>query len=139
MATNLDFARELATAADRDLLVLRKLAPDLDIPIEKLGFECQQAVEKYLKAVLAAYDIEFRKMHDIKTLVDAASDAKLTVPDGERLEALTPFAVEFRYHTLPLGSSTIPRECMTALVETVRDWARKQIHEIAAQANDDSL
>lgn len=78
MATKLDFARELAAAADRDLLVLRKLAPDRDIPIEKLGFECQQAVEKYLKAVLVAYDIEFRKMHDIKTLVDAASGAKLT-------------------------------------------------------------
>lgn len=53
MATDLDFAREPATAADRDFLVLRKLAPDLDVPIEKLGFECRQAVEKYLKAVLA--------------------------------------------------------------------------------------
>ena len=40
MATHLDFARELALAADRDLLVLRKLAPDRKIPIEKLGFEC---------------------------------------------------------------------------------------------------
>ena len=54
MASNLDFARELAAAADRDLLVLRKLAPDRDVAIEKLGFECRQAVEKYLKAILAA-------------------------------------------------------------------------------------
>ena len=37
MATNLDFARELAAAADRDLLVLRKLVPDRDIPHAPLG------------------------------------------------------------------------------------------------------
>jgi len=139
MATNLDFARELAAAADRDLLVLSKLAPDPDMPIEKVGFESQQAVEKYLKAVLAAYDIEFHRVHDIKTLVDAASDAGLTVPNGEGLEALTPFAVEFRYHALSLGSSTIRRENMTELVETVRDWARKLIDEVAATANGGSL
>lgn len=133
MASQLDFARELFAAADRDLLVLRKLASDREIPIEKVGFECQQAVEKYLKAVLAAYNIEFRRIHDIKTLADSAAEANLTVPDSERLEALTPFAVQFRYQTLPVGAITIPREDMPALVESIRSWARKRIDETATQ------
>ena len=105
MATSLDFARALIAAADRDLVVLRKGVPDPEMPIEALGFHCQQAVEKCIKAVLAMHEIEFRKIHDIRTLTDLARDAGLLVPRGEQLEALTPFAVEFRYQPLAQGTS----------------------------------
>ena len=127
MATSLDFARELIAAGDRDLVILRKNAPDPEIATEVLGFHCQQAVEKYIKAVLATRGVEFRKIHDIKTLVDLAADAAIEVPSGEELEALTPFAVEFRYHTLPRGSSPIGRERMVALAVEVRDWADGEV------------
>ena len=127
MATSLDFARELITAGDRDLVILRKNAPDPEIATEVLGFHCQQAVEKYIKAVLATRGVEFRKIHDIKALVDLAADAATQVPSGDELEALTPFAVEFRYHTLPRGSSPIGRERMVALAVEVRNWADGEV------------
>ena len=47
---------------------------------EIIAFHCQQAVEKYLKALLVRRQVEFPKTHDI---------AKLLV--------LTPFGVEVRY------------------------------------------
>lgn len=127
MATSLDFARELIAAGDRDLVILRKNASDPEIAIEVLGFHCQQAVEKHIKAVLATRGVEFRKIHDIKTLVDLAADAAIEVPSGDELEALTPFAVEFRYHTLPRGSSPIGRERMVALAVEVRNWADGEV------------
>jgi hypothetical protein len=51
MATSLDLARELVAAAARDLVILRKGAPDAEIPIEALGFHCHQAVEFRYRAL----------------------------------------------------------------------------------------
>lgn len=127
MATSLDLARELVAAAARDLVILTKGVPDAEIPVEALGFHCHQAVEKCIKAVLAIQQIEYRKIHDIKTLVDLARDAGVEVPSGEQLEALTPFAVEFRYRALPQGKSPVERGRMPALARAVYDWAQARI------------
>lgn len=132
MATSLDFARELIAAADRDLVVLRKGVPDREMPVEVLGFHCEQAVEKCIKAVLAIHQVEFRKIHDIRTLTDLARDAGRVVPLYEQLEALTPFAVEFRYQGLAQGKSPVEREEMMRLAGEVRKWANEQV--AAAQA-----
>jgi HEPN domain-containing protein len=138
MATSLDFARELIAAADRDLVILAKGIPDPEISIEVLGFHCQQAVEKYLKAALAIHQVEFHKIHDIKTLTDLARSAGMEVPSSEPLEALTPFAVEFRYQTLPQGESPVAREKMTELAQEVRKWANQQVLKAQAAAQDDA-
>ena len=132
MATSLDFAGELIAAADRDLVIVRKGAEDAEIPIEVMGFHCQQAVEKYIKAVLAIHQVEFRKIHDIRTLTDLSRDAGPLVPLGEQLEALTPFAVEFRYQKLTKSESPVEREQMVLHAVEVRKWANEQL--VAAQA-----
>ena len=127
MATSLDLARELVAAAQRDLLILTKGVPDAEIPIEVLGFHCHQAVEKCIKAVLAVRQAEFRKIHDITTLLDLVCDAGVEVPSAEQLDALTPFAVEFRYRALPLGTSPVERDNMLTLAQAVCEWARARI------------
>jgi HEPN domain-containing protein len=127
MATSLDLARELVAAAARDLVILTKGVPDPEIAVEVLGFHCHQAVEKCIKAVLAVRQVEFRRIHDIKTLVDLAQDAGIDVPSSESLEALTPFAVEFRYRALPQGKSPVERASMPALAREVYEWAATHI------------
>jgi HEPN domain-containing protein len=65
---------------------------------EIVAFHCQQAVEKYLKALLVRRQVDFPKTHDIKKLLGwvATTDPQL----AESLldaDVLTPFGVEVRY------------------------------------------
>jgi len=73
MATSLDFARELIAAGDRDLAILSKNISDPEIATEVLGFHSQQAVEKYIKAVLATRGVEFRALFSLPHAVGRAS------------------------------------------------------------------
>jgi HEPN domain-containing protein len=62
---------------------------------EIVGFHCQQAAEKYLKALLTRCQIEFPKTHDIKMLLQLAGDR---VADSlGSAQWLTPFGVAIRY------------------------------------------
>lgn len=65
---------------------------------EIVAFHCQQAAEKYLKALLVRRQVEFPKTHDIAKLLDrvATIDASIAVSLRDA-DALTPFGVEARY------------------------------------------
>ncbi len=55
-------------------------------------------MEKYLKALLVRYQIEFRKTHHIEELLQLASEADKTLPEELSFATwLTPYGVEFRY------------------------------------------
>ena len=58
-------ARALLGRADADLAAVRALEAVETVPDEVVGFHAQQAVEKLLKAVLAAHDIDFPRTHSI--------------------------------------------------------------------------
>jgi HEPN domain-containing protein len=65
---------------------------------EPLVFHCQQAVEKYLKGLLIAFDVEPQRTHDLGLLLRACRDAG--IPDTDQIaeaQALARFAVETRY------------------------------------------
>jgi HEPN domain-containing protein len=90
--------REWIGKADADLEVARRMAAEAADNLrirEIVGFHCQQAAEKYLKALLTRCQIEFPKTHDIKTLLQLAGDPVADSLSGARW--LTPFGVEIRY------------------------------------------
>lgn len=62
------------------------------------GFHAQQSIEKYLKALLQMYNVPFRKIHDLLTLMEMCLPfmAELEL-HKELLAYLNPFAVVFRY------------------------------------------
>lgn len=65
---------------------------------EDLCFECQQAAEKALKAVLLSKGIPFRFVHDIGELITLLNRAGLEIPaDVSESVILTEYAVEARY------------------------------------------
>jgi HEPN domain-containing protein len=65
---------------------------------EIVAFHCQQAVEKYLKALLVRRQIEFPKTHDIAKLLDRVATVDAGIAESLRdADALTPFGVETRY------------------------------------------
>jgi HEPN domain-containing protein len=93
--------RQWIEKADADLEVARRIAADAADNLrirEILGFHCQQAAEKYLKALLTRYQIEFPKTHDIKTLLQLVGNANRPVADSlSGARWLTRFSVEIRY------------------------------------------
>ena len=65
---------------------------------EIVAFHCQQAVEKYLKALLVRRQIEFPKTHDIAKLLDRVATVNADIAESLRdADVLTPFGVEARY------------------------------------------
>jgi HEPN domain-containing protein len=65
MKQPIDLARRFLAVADRDLKTLQLLIAAPDSDDQAIGFHAQQAIEKYLKAVLAVNQIAFRKTHDL--------------------------------------------------------------------------
>ncbi|MGO4880229.1 MAG: HEPN domain-containing protein [Bryobacteraceae bacterium] len=93
--------REWIEKAEADLEAANQLAPHIAASIrlrEIVGFHCQQAVEKFLKALLTYYQVEFPKTHDVErllTLVRGVNGRAAEILEGASW--LGPFGVEIRY------------------------------------------
>ena len=90
--------REWIEKADADLEVARRMAEEAGNNLrirEIVGFHCQQAAEKYLKAFLTHSRIEFPRTHDLKALLELAGQPLADTLDAAKW--LTPFGVQIRY------------------------------------------
>lgn len=111
--------------AEEDRRVLMHILFVSDISLSSSCFHAQQAVEKYIKAVLSKNNIEFPFTHDLEELA-RLYDGELPV-SGEQLKKLNPFAVKARYDQIPEVNAT--REEVKEIVELVADWCKKQIYD----------
>lgn len=74
--------------------LLRAAEPLRDI----VAFHCQQAAEKYLKALLVYHQVEFRRTHNLRELVDLLSGVAPEIALAlDRAAILTPYGVDIRY------------------------------------------
>ncbi len=65
---------------------------------EIIGFHCQQAAEKYLKALLVRHQVEFPMTHDITKLLHRVATVDSNLAESLRdADVLSPFGVEMRY------------------------------------------
>jgi HEPN domain-containing protein len=120
-------ATVLARKAAGDAKVVRKLARDPEIDDEAIGFHAQQAIEKWLKAVIASRGIDFALTHDLRYLIDLLRSGSDDAPfDTRQVVDLTEYAVPLRYEDL-LDSEPLDREATVALVDQVGDWAEAQL------------
>jgi HEPN domain-containing protein len=95
----------------------KRLLPD------QTCFHCQQAVEKYLKALLQESGQAIPHIHDLEDLLDLLLPAHSTLRSVRRgMAFLTTFAVETRYP----GENASKRQARSALrwLESVRDAVR---------------
>ena len=89
--------------ANEDLAVAKELRDFGTGHFGIICFHCQQAAEKYLKALLAHKGLAIPRTHDIEFLRDLLQDSNVTVPvDAEDAAWLSGFAVLVRYPTAPL-------------------------------------
>lgn len=126
MKQPIDLARRFLAVADRDIKTLHLLISSADSDDQVIGFHAQQAVEKCLKAVLAANQITFRKTHDLVELLDLLRDKGRTLPpNADSLDTLNPFAVTLRYDLFEAES--VDRDWIGETVATVRIWAETEV------------
>lgn len=100
---------------------------------EDLCFDCQQAVEKSLKALLVSLDVVFPWSHSISRLIELLEQGGTEVPDGVKESiALTDYAVTARYpgsHE-PVGKEEY--EEALGLAETTFTWVIAVIEDVGS-------
>jgi HEPN domain-containing protein len=62
-----------------------------------IAFHSQQCAEKYMKAFLLYYKVDFPYTHNITTLIDLSSDIDETLEELRDAEILTSYATANRY------------------------------------------
>jgi len=101
-----ELVRAWLERARRDLHSAQKLATGPDVYLDTAAYHCQQAGEKAVKGLLAFYDHELEKTHDIEILVGLAEAYESTIhTQRPAAKQLTPYATRFRYIEGPLEPS----------------------------------
>lgn len=100
----------------------------LEVYLEDLCFDAQQAAEKAIKALLVKKGVAFPYVHDIAHLLDLLEQTGVQIPDPvRRAEDLTRYAVVTRYPGVaePVTESHY-REAVASAEAVVR-WAGEVI------------
>ncbi|MGH7453573.1 MAG: HEPN domain-containing protein [bacterium] len=102
-----------------------------EILFEDLCFDCQQTVEKSIKALLVQLDIEFEKIHSIAKLLKQLEGAGIKVPEEIKETAeLSVYAVDTRYPG-DYDPVTAPEyKLALAMAEKVIKWAEELIEQM---------
>jgi HEPN domain-containing protein len=128
---------------EQAMLLLRKAAQDeslLDevlgserVSDEVIGFHCQQAAEKMLKALLSDLGVAFRKTHELGALMDLLARSGEPLPGGlEDLDALTPFGAVYRCDDYD-ARAPLDRRQARALLRSLRAWVEGRLRAHSVQ------
>ena len=124
MADQTDLARELIKLARDDRAAAAALLEVGAVSDAIVGFHSQQAVEKALKAVLAAASADFPFTHNIALLQQLCDDAGIEVPASlGDADLLTPYGVALRYGTRSPG--TLDRRAALELADAAVAWGER--------------
>lgn len=117
-----DEARQLLTAAYKDLRALQNMTDTAVFADEVFGFHAQQAIEKTLKAWLAMLGAVYPRTHDITLLLSILTAHGQSVDSLDDLIEFNPYAVQFRYEAFDeIGGDPLQRGiAITRVSELVR-------------------
>ncbi len=100
----------------------------VDINLEDLCFDAQQAAEKAIKAMLLFRGVVFPFVHDLAELVTVLQHSGQEVPTFIAEAArLTRFAVETRYPSLAEAVTREDYDRAVAIAEEVVRWVEKHM------------
>jgi HEPN domain-containing protein len=129
MNLSLEEARLLLRKAQGDKHAAEELSKSPSQVLWIVGFHAQQAIEKSLKAVLAARGIAFPRTHNLSMLVALLAKSGVAVP-GAALEyaSLTPFGTAFRYDdTSDTLDAVLNVPAAIELVAATFAWAEQEL------------
>ncbi len=104
--------RQWLKKADEDRDTARQLCSLTPTHTDQICFLCQQAVEKYVKALMQHLGLTIPKTHDIPRLISLLlpHDATLS-PHRRGTKTFSRYAVDYRYP----GLDTTPRQARLAM------------------------
>ena len=123
-----EYAQGLYEKALDDFHALESLINNQKIRDWLYGFHAQQAVEKAIKAVLAAKNLTFPFTHDIEKLLGLLTNNKLEHPPHVSiLIRLTSFGATLRYDFFNAEELPASREILLKIVAEILQWASNNI------------
>lgn len=123
MSGSADLPEMLVGLARDDEFAARSLLSVAGVADSIVGFHAQQAVEKALKAALAAQGVVFPYTHDLDGLLELCENSGLDVPDPlEGVDRLAPYGVHMRYGTS--HAQGLDREQALLWAAAAIEWAQ---------------
>ena len=135
--SELDEARTLMDAGDRDLSALRGMEDTSVFADEIVGFHVQQAAEKFLKAWLVLWSEPYPLTHNLARLLTLLQEKTPAAAQFRDLNEYTAYAVQFRYDAMESESNRKmpsvwkrqPRRCSPAF-GSVRQQVQRRLAEV---------
>ena len=106
--------------AEEDRLVVHQLMEANSSAMGAIGFHCQQAAEKFLKAFLIFHGIEPPRTHNIEFLLKQCSEIAVNFTSINPLN-LTDYGVEARYPGDFLEPSAMELKGLIEMVDQIRE------------------
>lgn len=123
-----ELIREWIDKADHDLGSAKLIFLHLPEYFDTIAFHCQQATEKYLKATLVFYGVDFQRTHNLVYLLDLLSQKFVLSEDSfDKAILLNGFSVQIRYPNKNIYLSKEELETSIAITQEFRDLAIKII------------
>ena len=98
-------------------------------PLEIICYHCQQAAEKFLKAVIVSFDKEVEKTHDLSKLLNVLEGFVPVSVDMRQLAvSLTQLATKTRYPETIFIDETITKNAVEH-AKQIKEWAENIITE----------
>ncbi len=124
MKKRIEIVKGWVKKAEHDLrIALNALETMKEPPLDTICFHAQQCVEKYLKAYLTYYGIEFPPTHELGDLALLCSTVDR---DFEQflfeVTTLTPYAVEIRYPELVSEPTLEDTKSALAIAKKVKNF-----------------
>lgn len=116
--------------ADHDLGTAKLTFKHIPEYFDTIAFHCQQATEKYLKALLSFYEIDFEKTHNLIYLLELVNQ-KFEISKLQFDEAilLNNFSVQIRYPNISLFLTKEQLETAITISENFRKFVMSIIEK----------
>jgi HEPN domain-containing protein len=121
MKTKADLVKGWLLKAEGDL-ANAQLCLSAGRALDTACFHAQQAAEKYIKAYLTAYEVDFPFIHNLEKLVELCAQHDSSFRSiGTLAQSLTPYAVQLRYDLEFWPSADVAQQALDAVMK-IRDF-----------------
>lgn len=119
----MDLAEFLFRKAEGSAKAACLLAGNSEMDDQAVGYHAQQAVEKWINAVMASRGLPEESTHDLGRLVEVLVEAHIEAPPrADSLDYLSSFFVQQCCDEL-FDGEPLDREAVVTVVAEVGDWA----------------